>query len=270
MLPKPKHLSPDYAAWFQDPSVVAAYPRRPAYPPEVFDALLGLITDTPRTVLDVGCGLGDLARPLAPLVERVEAVDLSAPIIEAGRRMRGGDHASLRWIHSAVETAPLAPPYALIVAGDSLHWMDWATVLPRFAEVLTPHGVLAMVGRDWTNPPELAARLRPLFRRYSANRDYQPFDLVQELEQRGLFHKLGEQVIPPSPWRPTMDDYIESRHSQNGLSRERMTAEDAAAFDAEVRRAILDTWREGYVGLCDGHLDLVVESNIVWGRPLHH
>lgn len=43
MQPKPRNLSPEYGAWFKDPSVVAAYPHRPPYPAEVFDLLISLI-----------------------------------------------------------------------------------------------------------------------------------------------------------------------------------------------------------------------------------
>ncbi len=48
MLPKPKHLGPEYAAQFADRSVVTAYRHRPPYPAEVFDVLAGLIAATPH------------------------------------------------------------------------------------------------------------------------------------------------------------------------------------------------------------------------------
>src|SRR5215217_4625956 len=98
MLPKPKHLGPEYGAQFQDQSVAVAYPRRPPYPAAIFDALAGLLPIASRAVLDVGCGTGDVARRLAPLVERVDAVDVSAAMIAQGRRQPGGDVPNLRWI----------------------------------------------------------------------------------------------------------------------------------------------------------------------------
>ena len=51
-----------------------------------------MIADHPRTVLDLGCGTGYLARPLAPLVDRVDAIDISAAMIEEGKRLLGSDH----------------------------------------------------------------------------------------------------------------------------------------------------------------------------------
>ena len=55
---------------FTYPGVATAYQHRPPYPDQVFSLLTGLITDEPRTVLDLGAGEGALARPRAALVDR--------------------------------------------------------------------------------------------------------------------------------------------------------------------------------------------------------
>ncbi|HEX8036810.1 MAG TPA: class I SAM-dependent methyltransferase, partial [Ktedonobacterales bacterium] len=119
MQPKPKHLGPTYAAQFQDAAIVAAYPARPPYPAEVFEILAGLITAEPRTVLDMGCGTGDVARRLAPLTTRLDAVDVSSRMIALGKTLPGGNAPNLCWIVAAAEDAPLEPPYTLITAGES-------------------------------------------------------------------------------------------------------------------------------------------------------
>jgi len=128
MIEKPAQYAPEVAETFQDPSVVDAYQHRPPYPDETFDILANLIHSTPRRVLDVGCGRGEIARPLAALVEQVDAVDASLAMIEQGKQQPNGNHPHLRWIHSKVEDAELEPPYALITAGASLHWFDWDIV----------------------------------------------------------------------------------------------------------------------------------------------
>ena len=84
MKPKPVHLSTIYAEQFRDESVVAAYRQRPDYPPATFDILAGLICDEPRTVLDVGCGTGFIARRLADYVNHIHAIDPSSAMIEKG------------------------------------------------------------------------------------------------------------------------------------------------------------------------------------------
>ena len=87
----------ELAATFQQAAVAEAYQHRPPYPDEVFDRLLELITDAPRRVLDIGAGEGAIARPLAPHVEHVDAVDFSAPMVEAGRLRPGGDRPNISW-----------------------------------------------------------------------------------------------------------------------------------------------------------------------------
>ena len=260
MLPKPAHLGPAYAGQFQDRSVVAAYHHRPLFPAETFDIFEALIADVPRVVLDVGCGTGEIARPLAERVERVDAVDWSAGMIERGKRLPGGADPRLTWIVAKAEEAPLRPPYALVTAGNSLHWLDWAVVMPRFRAALTPNGVLAVAGQGPAEGEPWAAALLDLIGRASTNRDFQPYDLIAELTGRGFFHELGRRRTAPVPFAQSVDDYIEMRHSQNGLSRDRMGPAAAAAFDAAVRALVTPYSRDGLL-----HMDIA--ADVVWGEP---
>src|SRR6185312_2745562 len=190
MIPKPRHLEPEYGAQFKDCSIVEAYQYRPLYPTETFDILAGLITGEPRTVLDVGCGRGDITRELMKFVERIDAVDFSANMIETGKKLPGGDNPGIHWICGPVEEVPLSPPYALVTAGASLHWMDWYVVLPHFREVLVPGGYLAIIDQG-AMPRWWDGDQRPIISRYSSNRYFQPYDLIEELEKRALFQKCG-------------------------------------------------------------------------------
>lgn len=257
--PKPAHLGPLYGAQFQDRSVAEAYRNRPPYPDEIFAILADLIVDEPRVVLDAGCGRGELARPLAGLVERVDAIDLSAAMIEQGRALPGGDAPNLRWILGAVEGVPLHPPYALIAAGASLHWMDWDVVLPRLREALTPRGVLAIVGQA-TRPMPWDADLGEIITRFSTNREYAPYNLIEELDTRGLFQTLGERRTAAVPFDQTVAEYVESFHARNGFSRDRMEPAQAAAFDAAAHALVAPH----AVG---DRIELTIEGTVVWGRP---
>lgn len=263
MRPKPKHLGPEYAAQFQDAAVVAAYPARPPYPAEVFEILTNLITRDPQAVLDVGCGTGDLARRLAPQVARVDAVDISWRMVERGKSLPGGDALNLHWIVGRAEDAPLHPPYALITAGESLHWMDWPVVMPRLRAALAPGALLAIVGRSEESSPWRDELVR-LIVRHTTNRDFQPYDLTAELVSRNLFTQVGERNSVPIPFEQTVDDYIESIHSRNGFSRERMRPEDAAAFDADVRALVSPYARESDAG---NVLHLEIRATVTWGLP---
>lgn len=173
---KPVHLGPQYAEQFQDASVVSSYRYRPPVPEEVLSVLTGLVADPgAASVLDIGCGQGELSRPLAERVKWVDAVDWSRGMVDAGRRLPGGDRENLRCVHGQAEEAPLFPPYDLVTARQSLHWMRWDIMHPRLASVLSPGGMLAIVGWD-AEPPPWQAPLLALIRRLSTNQDYRPYD----------------------------------------------------------------------------------------------
>ncbi len=144
LLPKPKHLGPEYASQFADPAIVAAYHHRPPYAPAVF------------------------------------------------------------------------PP-----------WFD---------EVQT------------------------LIERYSTNRAYQSYNLIAELEQRGLFEQHGVHLSEAVSFEQSVESYIESIHSRNGFSRDRITHQAATDFDAEVRGLLVERCPDGTV-----QFNLV--ARIVFGRP---
>jgi SAM-dependent methyltransferase len=258
MEPKPKGWSEPYAAVFREQSVVDAYHLRPAYPAETFDVLAELAGGS--AVLDVGCGPGDLARPLAPRVARVDAVDVSAAMIELGRTRPGGTASNLRWTVERVETAELDPPYALVMSGDSIHWLDWPVALPLLAEVLEPDAVLAVVHRDWLRDEHVRERLRPIYARHSWNVDFAPLDPIDELERRGLYERRGERTTAPEPWRPTLDEIVGVHFSMSGFARGRL--QDPAGFADEVRAVI-----ESTLEARDGRYDLDVTATIVWGIP---
>ncbi len=259
MASRPAQLTAENAAVFQEQGVVDLYHLRLPYPPEVFDILVGLIQGEPRSVLDVGTGTGELARPLAARGNRVDAVDISEAMVEKGRNVPSGDNPLLRWIVAPIETAELQPPYSLITAGDSMHWMEWDLVFPRFRQILTPRGLVAIVHRDEPGPPWQEG-LMQLIRQYSTMRNYEPFDLVEELERRGLFRVVGKQETKPATSRQTIEDYVASFHSRSSLSPSRMPPSNAAAFDDRLRE-LVESWSN------KGTIALETIASVVWGVP---
>ena len=257
---KPKHLGSEYGAQFADDSVVAAYRFRPPYPSQVVDILAGLMVAGHGNILDAGCGSGDLALPLLQIAERIDAVDPSVAMLAAARARPSGDDPRMRWIAGCMEDVPLDPPYALVTTGESLHWMDWPVVIRRFRELLVPGGHLAIVNRV-EQRSAWADDLQRLIDRHSTNRDYQPYDLIQELEQRGLFRSVGNERTESLPFTQSIDDYIESIHSRNGFSRDRMTTASAGEFDRAVREHL-----ERYA--TNGAVTLHISGSIVWGEPI--
>lgn len=264
MTDKPASPRPEQTDVFELDSVARAYRYRPPYPAGVIDALLSLLGRDGGAVLDAGCGTGELARALVEGAERVDAVDVSQAMIDEGRRLEGGDHPRLRWIRARLEDADLRPPYGLVVAGDSLNWMDSEVALPRLHDALRPGGWLALVHRTWgTGAPEET----DILKRHSVIRDYQPYDVGRELVSRGLF-RAGGHVRFAGAWRPTIEQYVESRHAQAGFPRERMGAAAAAEFDRELSDLLDRLVAEGRLRTRGDQLEVGMVAEVVWGRPL--
>ena len=259
MIPKPKHLGPEFGAQFKDESVVKAYRFRPPYPDELFDILANLIHSEQRSVLDIGCGDGNIARNLIHRVDRLDAVDISEAMIEQGKNLPGGDHPHLRWILGPLEKVSLSPRYALVTAGHSLHWMDWEVVFSRIQALLESEGFLAIVSIK-PSANRWDAGIRDLIQQYSTNRDYRPYDIVAELQKRELFEVIGEKHTMPMPFIQTVDAFIESWHSKNGLSRDRLSPKEAQAFDKQVRASV-SNYNSGDT------IEMLFTGHVVWGLP---
>ena len=92
--------------------------------------------------LDVGCGAGSFASRLAQHVEQVDAIDRSAVMVEIARN-RNPDNVNC--ILADAMTHPLTEGYDAIFSICALHHMNLEAALPRFAALLRPGGVLAIV-----------------------------------------------------------------------------------------------------------------------------
>lgn len=259
MVSRPESLGEQFSARFQDQSVVDRYHLRPLYPPATFTFLSTLIVDEPRVVLDVGCGPGNVARNLSNYAERIDAVDISRPMLDRARTLPGGASPQIRWLHGRAEEVEVQPPYALITAGESLHWMDWGVVLPRFARLLTPRGVLAIVDVKEQDVPWREGYVE-IVKHFSNNPTYKPVDMIAECEKHQLFRQEGEHRTAPVPWRQTIDEYIQAQHARSALSLDTMTSEQAVHFAAEMHELLTPF-------AFDGILNVQLIGHVVWGKP---
>lgn len=245
---------------FRDPDVSRAYRYRPGYPAETFE-LLGRIMVEPRIVLDVGAGSGAIARDLLAHAQRVDAVDPSLAMIAEGRRLPHGDDPRLRWIVGTAEDAPLDPPYGLITAGASLHWMDLARVIPRFADALAPGGKLAVL--EVVDTPVGSAPWRAaadaVIRKYS-ELDVPVVDttgdVLTELRTRELWVQEGDELTAPVRTETTIDHWLEWMHSTSTHARIRLGIR-APLFDRNIR--------ELFAGLGMSRLEFAVQGRVAWG-----
>jgi trans-aconitate methyltransferase len=250
----------ELAATFKQPHVAEAYQHRPPYPDEVFDRLVGLIKDEPRRVLDIGAGEGAIARPLAPRVAQVDAIDFSQAMVDAGKQRPGGDHPNISWQVSPIETASLDGPYALVTAGASIHWMPWEETFARIVPHLTPNAQLVVIEHGPVDEPWIDEVVTVILR-HSRKQNHDPnFKVVDAIVERGLLDVTGTARTTRVGYRQTVTDYIERLHSTSSLARDLMPADEAAEFDAGVAAALRPYAKYGV-------LELTIEAELSWGRP---
>lgn len=116
-----------------------------------------------------------------------------------------------------------------------------------------------MSGRELVDLP-WQAEIAALVPRFSTNREFRPYDLVGELVERQLFAEAGRWSSPPAPFAQPIEAYVESFHTRNGFSRERMAVAAAAEFDAALAAAASPHCPDGRVR---GH----TVATVVWGTP---
>ncbi len=259
MQPKPKHLSSTYAEQFQDASVAKVYRKRPPYPPETTETIAGLCPSENRRVLELGAGTGEIAIPLAGLMERVDAVEPSAAMTEVARLQSGYER--VHWYQTSAEQFGYDDEYGLIVCAQCLGWMDWHAVFPKMAACLHSRGSLVIVELTELSDQRWQGDLRSLISRYSTNQDFVPFDLIEGIVERGLFHPTGSRQTTPMPFTQSIDDFIESLHGRNGFSRDRMSVGASTEFDRAVRNLLWSHHQNGY-------LEGTIQATITWGKPL--
>jgi len=96
-----------------------------------------------RTLLDVGCGLGEASVYFALLGADVTASDISPGMCDAARRLAEHNGVKLRTHVSASEDLGFGPDvkFDVIYTGNTLHHVDIAATMPLLLKHLKPDGM---------------------------------------------------------------------------------------------------------------------------------
>jgi SAM-dependent methyltransferase len=213
---------------------------RPRYPDAVIDALL-----SPEPfrldVLDVGCGTGLAARPMAERGAKVVGVEL-APRMAAVARRHGIDVE----IGAFEEWDPAGRRFDLVTSAQAWHWLDMPAATAKTASLLRPNGTLGLIWNGGAHPDDLADALEEvystivppgthrLFRGYGANRSSDIRSgltgVIDAIAADSEFDAATEQWFPWTQ-RYHRDEWLELLRSYS----------EYAALDANLRRRLLDT-----------------------------
>ena len=125
---------------------------RRGYPEAVFDAIVSRFSLTPGSaILDLGCGTGNVAIPLARRGIRVYAVDPDPEMREEGRQRAEAEAIhGISWMagSDATVTTLGLPLLRLCTMGLSFHWMDRSCILATLDTLIEPGGGVACISRD--------------------------------------------------------------------------------------------------------------------------
>lgn len=165
---------------------------RPGYPPSLINELIRLSNlKAGNRVLDIGCGTGQLAFPLAEKGFKVTAIDLEQDMITLCQN-KDKNHL-INWICGKAEDVLSDQDfYSLVTMGRSFHWMDRSSILELVWHILTPDGVCSVIWDEFkpdTNKNEWSIRMKELAAHYAGYK--------AESEEKTSFLK-HEEIIAQS------------------------------------------------------------------------
>ncbi|MEU2615314.1 class I SAM-dependent methyltransferase [Micromonospora sp. NPDC007271] len=134
--------------------VAAYYARhRRGYPPEVLDAIVGAFgLSANDTVVDLGCGTGQLSLPIATRVGAVVGVDPEPDMLALARRaaLKGG-RANAAWLLGTDRDLPVLSrllgdrTVGAVTVAVAIHFMDRDTLFRAARPLLRPGGGIAVI-----------------------------------------------------------------------------------------------------------------------------
>jgi trans-aconitate 2-methyltransferase len=116
------------------------------------DLLARIPLDAPKTVIDLGCGAGNVTKALKAHWPQAQltGVDNSPEMLERARAEDPG----IEWIEASILEWRPAAPADVVFSNATLHWLDEHDKLfPRLMEYVAPGGFLAVqMPRNWLAP----------------------------------------------------------------------------------------------------------------------
>lgn len=240
-------------------SAVDHYARyRTSYPPQEVDRLANLLgLERSSTAIDIGCGTGQLAIPLAHHAGQVIAIDPVPDMLAVGREnAEAAGRANISWVlgdSSELDTL-VAPGAHVATFAASFHWTDRAEVARVLDTLLDDTGSIVTINdglEDDEEPPWVhsmtALRDRYLGAEHTAATD--PYTNAA-ISHREILANSPFAAIETLVWtwerRLTIDEAVGLQFTYS-FSTPAMFGGRAPDFATEARGAILALHPNGYV-----------------------
>ena len=216
------------------------------YPDEfLFELRSRAKTTAYGSLLDIACGPGRVAIPMAPYFNRVLAVDVEAEMIDVGEQeatRRGVTN--IAWRVERAENLQLpARSLELITIGEAFHRLDQARILKLASGWLQRGGSLATLGAEpvWRGNEEWKRVLVEIVNKWTGQSLGDPNEVGwggpgDELRAAGLQVDEHELVVEQI-W--TCETIVGFMFSTSIASR-RVLADKASNFEADLRAALLE------------------------------
>ena len=198
------------------------------------DLMARVSIEAPGTIVDLGCGAGNVTQILADRWPhaRVVGVDNSTEMLAVARASTAGE-ARRQWIDADLATWAPAAPVDIVFSNAALHWHDdHAQLFPRIFGWVAPGGVLAVQMPDQNAAPShvaLAAlvssarwrdRLAPLLRRAPVAPVAAYFRLLAAAARTvDAWTTEYLHVLPPSARRRASGGRLDEGHRVDAVSR---------------------------------------------------
>jgi ubiquinone/menaquinone biosynthesis C-methylase UbiE len=207
-------------------SLADYYRRQAAWRP--WEEIFGALPDVRgKTILDLGCGVGDQAAALAARGARVIGVDMNEEVLEVARSKRLAGAEFLRGDLRAPEI-PGVEADGLWSSFSAAYFPDFSPVLEAWCRYLKPGGWIALTEiDDFFGHGPLGERTRSLLEGYAA----------EALAAGRYDFRMGRKLR----------DHLERAGFDAPEAREMADAE--LAFDGPASPDVLDAWRTRLEGM---------------------
>jgi ubiquinone/menaquinone biosynthesis C-methylase UbiE len=228
---------------------------RPGYPETFFRHIIARFgLDRTARVLDLGCGTGQLAIPLAPHVMEVIGMDPEPGMLaEAGAQAeRAGAH-NIRWVQGTDRDLERLKDdlgiFRAVTMGRSFHWMDRDATLRTLIGMLEPAGGVVVVSdreRIWGAHSRWEEIVRdaithwlgPVRRAGSGTRVVTEDDRFEHVFARSPFRSV--EVYYEKLHRTVTTDEIVGYLYSTSFCSPAVLGENRAGFEADLRQRLHD------------------------------